>query len=160
MDPEGSSGSSHEPGGDRLVIYETRPRWLKPRRLEEFAHELSSKVARGGRFTCLIARDESVKRLNRDFRKQDESTDVLSFPSQAGLGLLGDIAISAKRAAEQAREHAHDPEMEVRILMLHGVLHLLGYDHEADDGQMRRVEALWRKKLGLTDGLIERAGRR
>jgi len=70
---------------------------------------------------------------------------------------LGDIAISIQRARTQARAHHHAPETEIRILMLHGLLHLLGLDHESDSGQMKRTETRWRRKLGLPVGLIERA---
>jgi probable rRNA maturation factor len=69
---------------------------------------------------------------------------------------LGDLAISAARARAQAREFGHSTEDEVRLLMLHGVLHLLGMDHETDRGQMARAEKRWRKALGLANGLIER----
>ena len=72
-------------------------------------------------------------------------------------GWLGEIAISADRAAEQAREFGHSRLDEIRILMLHGVLHLLGMDHETDRGRMARAEARWRRKLDLPTGLIARA---
>jgi probable rRNA maturation factor len=83
---------------------------------------------------------------------------VLSFPSGTN-GELGEIAISSERAAEQAREFGHGIDDEMRILMLHGVLHLLGLDHEADKGEMARTEKRWRKKLGLRAVLTERAKR-
>lgn len=95
--------------------------------------------------------------MNRDFLGRDYPTDVLSFPSGAAHGLLGEIAISADRAQEQAREHGYELSEEIRILMLHGVLHLLGMDHERDRGRMRRAETRWRKLLDLPAGLIERA---
>jgi probable rRNA maturation factor len=97
--------------------------------------------------------------LNREFLRRDYATDVLSFPSnaQAGEGSLGEIAISAQKAAQQARQFGHSVEDEIRILMLHGVLHLTGMDHERDAGRMGRAEARWRQKLGLPAGLIERA---
>jgi probable rRNA maturation factor len=105
----------------------------------------------------LITRDAELQRLNVEFLSKDHPTDVLSFPSGARDGLLGEIAISADRAAVQAREHRHTITDEIRILMLHGVLHLLGMDHERDGGQMRRTETRWRKALKLPTGLIERA---
>ena len=97
-----------------------------------------------------------MRRLNREFRGQDCATDVLSFAS-AGADSLGDIAISFQRARAQAREFGHTVEQEVSILMLHGVLHLMGMDHQADNGRMARAEKRWRVRLGLTHGLIERA---
>ena len=94
------------------------------------------------------------------------ATDVLSFPSEiaadkiaGGTESLGDIAISIERARAQAREWRHSTEDEIRILMLHGVLHLMGMDHETDAGRMKRAEIRWRRKLGLPVGLIERAAR-
>ena len=88
-------------------------------------------------------------------------TDVLSFPALQSLAqdFLGSLAISWQRAAAQAREYGHALESELRILMLHGVLHLLGMDHETDRGWMARTESRWRLRLRLPDGLIERAHR-
>ena len=83
-----------------------------------------------------------------------EGTVVVSF-SMSG-GFLGDIAISLGRARAQSREFGHAIEQEVQILMLHGVLHLMGHDHETDSGAMARAEKRWRAKLGLPNGLIER----
>ena len=92
------------------------------------------------------------------FRGKDYATDVLSFPAEpSDARHLGDLAISTLRARAQAREFGHSTEDELRILMLHGVLHLLGHDHETDRGRMARVESRWRKELGLPNGLIERA---
>jgi probable rRNA maturation factor len=100
--------------------------------------------------TCLIASDTELRKLNREFRGKDYATDVLSFPPE-------DIAISLDRAGAQADELGHSIEDELRILMLHGVLHLAGMDHETDRGAMKRTEISWRKRLGLPSGLIERA---
>jgi probable rRNA maturation factor len=81
----------------------------------------------------------------------------LSFPAGASpRGHLGDIAVSVGRASAQAREFGHSVEQEIQILMLHGVLHLLGMDHENDCGRMARAEKRWRAGLGLPNGLIER----
>lgn len=98
-----------------------------------------------------------MRALNRQFRGQDAVTDVLSFPAQT-QGFLGDIVIAAGVATRQAQEAGHDIQTEIRVLALHGLLHLLGYDHDADDGKMARVEARLRKKAGLPAGLIERQG--
>ncbi len=87
------------------------------------------------------------------------ATDVLSFPAPERADDLGEIAISWDRAVDQSREMGHAAGDEVRVLMLHGVLHLLGMDHETDAGEMRRAESRWRKKLGLPQGLIERVPR-
>jgi len=150
---------------------------VRPRALLQFARKLEREVSQGRRFDCLITGDAELRRLNRDFRGKDEPTDVLSFPlgsvgqavsparrASAGIGQakpylpppLGDLAISLARARRQAREFGHTTEQEVRVLMLHGVLHLLGMDHESDGGQMARAEKHWRARLRLPNGLIER----
>jgi probable rRNA maturation factor len=113
-------------------------------------------VTDGREFCCLITTDAELARLNRTFLEKDHATDVLSFPSGAMEGPLGDIAISADRASEQAREYGHSLEEEIAILMLHGVLHLLGMDHERDRGRMARTERQLRKDLDLPSGVIER----
>ncbi len=115
-------------------------------------------MTRGRPFTCLITDDAELRRLNRDFRKKDYATDVLSFPSGQALGFLGDIAISFDHALRQAAQHGHTVRQEIEILMLHGVLHLLGMDHQNDGGQMARAENKWRAALGLPRGLIARVG--
>jgi probable rRNA maturation factor len=121
-----------------------------------FAKVLESELAPGRAFCCLITSDREMRRLNREFRKQDYATDVLSFPSADSGTFLGDIAISFAKAKEQAAEHGHSVSQEVEILMLHGLLHLLGMDHETDNGEMAQAERKWREKLGLPTGLIER----
>ena len=125
--------------------------------LRGFLAEITRRVARGRAITCLIANDAEVRRLNRFFRGKDQATDVLSFPPAKVDGLAGDIAISIDRARIQAAERGHSLSDELRILMLHGALHLAGMDHESDCGEMARAESRWRKRLGLPDGLIERA---
>jgi probable rRNA maturation factor len=105
--------------------------------------------------TCLISDDTHLRELNRKFRRKDYATDVLSFPSADGAA--GELAISLDRAAQQAAECGHSVEDELRILMLHGVLHLAGMDHETDSGEMARAETRWRKRLGLPPGLVERS---
>jgi probable rRNA maturation factor len=146
MSPEGSS-----------VTFRRVPAHLSQVALQRFARTLESQVARGRSFDCLITGDAELRRLNRDFRGQDYPTDVLSFSAVGPRGRpLGDIAISLARARAQARAFGHSTEDEIRILMLHGVLHLLGLDHETDSGRMARAEKRWRARLGLPDGLIER----
>jgi probable rRNA maturation factor len=102
-----------------------------------------------------IISDARVRRLNRVYRKQDRPTDVLSFPSEDS-GCLGDIVIAAGVARRQSTASGHSLQTELRVLALHGLLHLLGYDHEHDDGRMARVEARLRRRGGLREGLIER----
>jgi probable rRNA maturation factor len=126
------------------------------RGLETFACELSLQLAGGRVFTCLLAGDRTLQRLNREYLGHDHATDVLSFPSTGG-NFLGDLAISIDRAEAQAREFNHALLDELRILRLHGVLHLLGYDHATDRGKMARAEQKWRGVFQLPCGLIERA---
>jgi len=145
---------------DHIVLFRRAPAELDRRALECFARTLCEQVSRGAAFTCLIAGDSDLRRLNRDFLGQDYATDVLSFPALPGAGQLGDLAISAARARRQAAEFGHSVEDEIRILMLHGLLHLLGMDHQTDRGEMRRAESRWRRKLTLPNGLIEREVRR
>jgi probable rRNA maturation factor len=114
-------------------------------------------VAAGRAFTCLVTNDRELRRLNNDFLGHDYPTDVLSFPAPNANGNLGEIAISAERAAAQAQEFGHSTVDEIRILLLHGVLHLTGMDHEADQGEMQRSEEKWRAEFGLPGALIARA---
>jgi probable rRNA maturation factor len=109
-----------------------------------------------GAMTVAIVSDARVRALNREYRKKDKATDVLSFPSEE-RGFLGDVVIASGVAARQAREAGHSLATELRVLALHGLLHLLGYDHERDDGRMARLERRLRKRGGLREGLIERA---
>ena len=143
--PEGSS-----------VTFRRPPATLRQRSITNFARLLERDVAKGRAFDTLITGDAELRRLNSNFRGKDYATDVLSFPSGEDGAFLGDIAISLGRARAQAREFGHPLEHEVQILMLHGVLHLMGYDHESDTGAMARAEKRWRGKLGLPNGLIER----
>jgi len=137
-----------------------------------------------GVVSVAIVSDRRVRTLNRRYRRMDYATDVLSFPStsppQGTLGtrgkkprlilpssastvvesFLGDIVIARGVARRQARDAGHSEHTELRVLALHGLLHLLGYDHERDNGRMRRVERRLRRKGGLDEGLIERAGAR
>ena len=142
---------------DDIVLFRRQTAELDRRSLERFAQALRERVSGGAGFTCLITGDRELRSLNRDFRGKDYPTDVLSFPAIKPHDSLGEIAISLARARRQAAEYRHSLEIEIRILMLHGVLHLLGMDHETDRGQMARAEARWRRRLALPTGLIERA---
>lgn len=93
--------------------------------------------------------DSGIRRLNRRFRGKDAATDVLSFPTR-------DIAISLETAARQAAALGHPLETEVKVLLLHALLHLAGHDHETDDGTMARKERILRRQLGLPPSLTER----
>ena len=136
-----------------LLFRVSMSRRLKRGALRAFFAGMVKRVARGREIACLITDDRELRRLNRQFRGVNYATDVLSFPSETG----GEIAISVDRAASQAAEHGHSIDEELRILMLHGALHLTGLDHETDAGEMAVAEMRWRKRLGLRCGLIERA---
>ena len=115
-----------------------------------------------GEVTIALVSDGRMRALNRAFRGLDHATDVLSFPdSGAAPGLaapaLGDIAIAMGAAARQARAAGHTLGTELRVLALHGLLHLLGFDHETDDGRMARTETTLRRAGHLREGLIARA---
>jgi probable rRNA maturation factor len=138
------------------LLFQHPTRQAKRTELRAFWRQLVAEVAGDRDAVCMISTDKELQRLNREFRGKDTPTDVLSFPSSGDAEQLGEIAISWDRAMDQAREMGHSTDEEVRVLMLHGVLHLLGMDHETDAGEMRRVESRWRKKLGLPHGLIER----
>src|SRR5438270_444565 len=120
-------------------------REVRRRELAAFLRTLCDRVTGGRAVTCLITTDDELRELNRKFRGEDRVTDVLSFPSDGGQ-ILGELAISLDRAATQATELRHSLEEELRVLMLHGVLHLTGMDHENDGGEMARAELQWRKK--------------
>jgi probable rRNA maturation factor len=126
-------------------------------------------AAARGTVNVSVVSDTRIRELNRRFRGRNRATDVLSFPSfvgsehgfkQAGGSCLGDIVIARGVARRQARSAGHSERTELRVLALHGLLHLLGYDHESDDGRMSRVEARLRRKGGLAKGLIERERKR
>lgn len=132
---------------------------LAQRGLEQFIRRAQALVGLRGEVSVLLAGDAVLRRLNREWRGKDKATDVLSFPSPAELAEIsaGDLAISLETAARQAAEHGHLLRDEVRVLLLHGLLHLSGMDHETDKGEMAAREAELRKELRLKRGLIDRA---
>ncbi len=129
------------------------------RTLARFLAEAQAAVRLKGEVTVLLTTDDAIRKLNRQFRGKNKATDVLSFPAE-GIGaeeIAGDLAVSVPTALRQAVEQGHSLSTEIKVLMLHGLLHLAGYDHEADEGRMARRERLLRAKLNLPQGLIERA---
>jgi probable rRNA maturation factor len=127
------------------------------RRLTRFVRKLSAKVAHGKAFECLLTDDRELQRLNKTFLNHDYPTDVLSFPAANQTFSIGECAISVERADQQCRQFGHSLMAEINILMLHGVLHLTGLDHEKDSGDMERAELRWRAELNLPASLIERS---
>lgn len=129
--------------------------------LAKFVARASRASQLKGTVNVLVTGSSELRSLNRRFRGKDQPTDVLSFPPGPCFvnGLAGDIAISADIAKQNARRLGHSAAQEVKILALHGVLHLVGYDHETDPGTMAGKETELRRLLGLPLGLIERNGK-
>ena len=140
----------------RLRVSVASPDGLKveTRGLAPWLSRIAPSSARGDLSVAVVS-DRRMRSLNRQFRGKDRVTDVLSFPAET-RGFLGDVVIAGGVATKQARAAGHPVQTELRVLALHGLLHLLGYDHESDNGTMARVEARLRKKSGLKEGLIER----
>jgi probable rRNA maturation factor len=154
----------------RVLVSDERGQRLSARRLGPWLERVAPARAAGA-VSIAIVSDARSRALNRTYRHKDYATDVLSFPAGPKPGaldpkrearspkpmFLGDIVIARGVAERQAREAGHDEATEWRVLALHGLLHLLGYDHERDNGRMRRVETGLRKKGGLREGLTARA---
>jgi probable rRNA maturation factor len=144
-----------------LVILRKPVAQLNEAALVRFVTKACKAAKLKGSVNVVVTSSREMRSLNRRFRGQDKPTDVLSFPPTAEFanGLAGDVAISQDIAAKNAQVMGHAPAEEIKILALHGVLHLAGYDHESDDGEMGREENRLRRKLGLPVGLIERSGK-
>ena len=125
--------------------------------LQDFLRRLQREVAAGSPVIVCLVSDAVMRRYQKRFRGLNQPTDVLSFPDGAA-GRAGDLLVSVETARLQARRLGHSVETEIRILLLHGLLHLLGFDHEAprDAARMARAERRWRKRLALPQGLMER----
>jgi probable rRNA maturation factor len=162
-------------GGLRVVLVDGLGRPVRVAGLADWLRALvPARVS--GHVTIALVDDATMRLLNRRHLGKNRSTDVLSFPAgtrgaaafarsaSASKGAprhtepaLGDIAIAVGVARRQARDAGHSYAQELRVLALHGLLHLLGYDHESDGGAMARLEARLRRRGGLQSGVIERA---
>ncbi len=167
--------------GWRLVIVHSKVQGVSARALGQFAARAQRAAGVRGEVDVLVTSSAELRRLNRRFRGKNAATDVLSFPSHdskihhggtepqrnpfpkssvppclCGCPAAGDLAISAQIAMRNARRLGHTAADELKILILHGLLHLAGYDHETDGGEMARKEARLRRALGLPLALIER----
>ncbi len=134
------------------------PAGISTRSLALFLRKAQTAVRLRGHVSVLLTTDAAIRKLNRQFRGKNKATDVLSFPAEgpAASGLAGDLAISVDTARKQSIACGHSLGTELKVLMLHGLLHLARYDHETDDGEMAKRERALRAKLGLPLGLIER----
>jgi len=139
-----------------MVIFRKRVAGLSEPALTAFVTRAKRAIRLGGAVAILVTSSRELQELNRRFRGKNKPTDVLSFPAIDQTGFAGDIAISAEIAARNARLLGHTPAEEVKLLTLHGLLHLAGYDHEHDQGEMTRKERRLRTTLGLPLALIER----
>lgn len=139
-----------------MITLEHDSRNIRQRALALFTTKARRALGLRGDLGIRITSNAEMRELNRRFRRTNKPTDVLSFPSETPM-LAGDIAISAEIAADNAAKLGHSLETEVKILILHGMLHLAGYDHETDTGEMASTEARLRERLKLPRGLIERA---
>jgi probable rRNA maturation factor len=162
-------GSAKRRGHGKMIVIEAARAKTLPaasalgkRDLNRFLACAAKALGLTGEFSVLLTGDERLRALNLQFRGIDKATDVLSFPAlpEAANGAqVGDLAISLETALVQASAYGHTLQMEVKILILHGLLHLAGYDHERDQGQMRRFETRLRKQFALPAGLVERSQR-
>jgi len=145
-----------------LIILKKKVGGLSAKSLEHFTLRARRAVGLFGRVNILLTGSAEMRVLNFRFRKKNKTTDVLSFPSQASFNgtdkqaFAGEIAISADIARTNAARLGHSAALEVKVLALHGILHLAGFDHERDNGQMAHKEANLRRRLGLPLSLTER----
>lgn len=143
------------PRGLSVAVTDGRGRRLDRGSLADWLSAVAPRAARGELVVALVS-DGTMRRLNRDFRGVPRATDVLSFPAGSPAGAargalpwIGDVVIATGVAERQARRVGHSVERELRRLALHGLLHVLGYDHETDDGRMERLERRLLRKGGI-----------
>jgi probable rRNA maturation factor len=148
-------------GLSRLVILRRKIVGLSETSLANFLLRARRSVGLKGSVTLVVTSSQEIRSLNARFRGKNKATDVLAFPADSPAqdrGVAGEIAISADIARQNAARLGHSAALEVKVLALHGILHLAGFDHERDNGRMARQEADLRRKLRLPCTLIERSG--
>ena len=159
LDPDPAPATATKPVAPDLPANLKATRVPSERTLARFLGVAQAAVRLRGQVTVLLTTDAAIRKLNRRFRGKNKATDVLSFPAGQvhGEAIAGDLAIGIPTALRQAAEQGHSLAVEIKVLVLHGLLHLAGYDHEIDEGKMARRERLLRARLSLPQGLIERA---
>jgi len=130
-----------------IVLLNRQRRRVSPARLRRVLRGAASALRVRGEVSLVLAGDRLLRRLNREYRRKDRPTDVLSFPGEGGEAGLGDIVISVETAERNARRLGRTLAQELDVLALHGFLHVLGHDHETDDGTMERLEGRLRRRL-------------
>lgn len=139
---------SSQPGSLEVVLLDRqRRRRVSPPRLRRVLRGAARALSVSGEVALVLTGDRALRTLNARYRGKDKPTDVLSFPGPGGEAGLGDIVISVDTAARNARAYGRTLPQELDVLALHGFLHVLGYDHEADDGTMDRLERRLRRSL-------------
>ena len=143
-----------------VIIAKRKSHNLSTGALASFLRRASKAVGLSGDVNVLLTANQHMRRLNQQFRQVNRPTDVLSFPSHQPIvsekECAGDVAISIEIAKDNAQRLGHSLQDEIKILILHGILHLAGYDHESDDGEMAHLEDRLRRRLGLPTALISR----
>jgi len=145
-----SSRTGPAPASSRLevvLLNRQRRRPVRPKRLRRLLEDAARSLGVSGEVALVLMRDPAVRALNARYRGKDKPTDVLSFPGPGGTAGLGDIVVSVDTAERNARRRGRTLQRELDVLALHGFLHVLGYDHETDDGTMNRLERRLRRKL-------------
>ena len=147
-----------------VIRMEDQSKKVSAATLSAFLRRAQRSVGLSGRVHVLITANEQMRKLNRRFRGKNKPTDVLSFPASAEVqspeSHAGDLAISLEIARANAKQLGHSVEDEIKVLLLHGVLHLAGHDHESDNGEMAALEERLRTKLHLPAALIARSSQK
>jgi probable rRNA maturation factor len=130
-----------------VLLNRQRRQRVSPARLRRVLSGAAEALRVSGEMSLVLAGDRLLRRLNRDYRGKDRPTDVLSFPGDGGEAGLGDVVISVETAGRNARRLGRSLLQELDVLALHGLLHVLGHDHETDDGTMDRLERRLRTRL-------------
>ena len=147
MPPSGIGPAPVSSGLEVVLLNRQRRRRVRSDRLRRLLEGAARSLGVSGEVALVLTRDPAVRELNARYRGQDKPTDVLSFPGPGGSAGLGDVVVSVDTAERNARRLGRTLQRELDVLALHGFLHVLGYDHETDDGTMGRLERRLRREL-------------